>query len=373
MVLRNYLIDASNLHVGGGVQVGASVVNEVSTLQSRGELPFDLPVRLTCLVSSEVASNLCLASSGSGVRIREANSTPGAWARFPDVGYDSILTIFGPHYRRRRATREVVGFALPRMIYSLEEVGLPKAGLREHAENLVRWRRFADVDAIYCETLDAARRVRRRLPKAEIEVVENCVSAAVTDRTGWEYIQALDRIDSGHLNLASIARDYPHKNLAFLGPLGEALEPRVGVPVRFLVTLTSMELQAKPSSFRARALNMGIVNQRQLGPIYEAAAATVLPTLLEVSSVTPMESLALGRPVFASDLPFIRSLYGDQLQYFSPHDPHGAAETISAALLGEERRPAAAPAEASSMRWTARDRAVALARLLAGREGPSRA
>ena len=48
---KKFLINASNLHNGGGVQVASSFIYELSLLH-------DLPGNITCFVSSEVAENL---------------------------------------------------------------------------------------------------------------------------------------------------------------------------------------------------------------------------------------------------------------------------------------------------------------------------
>lgn len=332
---RGHLIDTSNLHIGGGVQVGASVVNEIAQISAVSGLEEGWFESLTVLVSPEVARNLEPATWDSGISIVTGSSAPRRWAALPAKRYESILTVFGPTYRPRSADREIVGFALPRLIYSLTDVGLPAAPLRERLENKLRWIRFAAADVLITETDDSAHRISAHLPKVSVQVVPNCVSRSVSDRSVWRRASSMSSLQTDALILAAVARDYPHKNLDFLPSLGSELERLMNRRVRFAVTLSDEEWLSKAAAFHDYAVNVGVLGQRELGFLYEACAATVFPSLLEVSSATPLESLSLGVPVFASDLPSMRSAYGDVAVYFNPWDAEPAAQTIAPNLSSE--------------------------------------
>ena len=107
------LVDASNLHVGGGVQVAASLVEQFLTA---GSHPW---VRsATFLISSEVAANLPEAVARHGA-VHIADSRPLDWRRWLPRRrlYDVSYVIFGPEYGRPRARRRIVGFADVRSVY----------------------------------------------------------------------------------------------------------------------------------------------------------------------------------------------------------------------------------------------------------------
>ena len=56
--------------------------------------------------------------------------------------------------------------------------------------------------------------------------------------------------------------------------------------------------------------------------------AIIFPSLLECFSATPLEAMAMGKPVFVSDTPFNRDVCGDYGIYFNPHDSSEAAFKI---------------------------------------------
>lgn len=110
------LINAANLHVGGGVQVAASVVSELSNTADAGPAP-------EFLISSEVEHNIEAARQGKqGERGRKILDVRGLdfWSRaarrYMDE-FDAVFTLFGPLYRWSPPFRSIVGFAQPWIIY----------------------------------------------------------------------------------------------------------------------------------------------------------------------------------------------------------------------------------------------------------------
>ena len=220
---RGLLIDASNLHVGGGVQVGASVLNEMAGHISAGDAGEGLAGQLTAMVSAEVASNLEAETWTSGLHILTVDSSPRRWAGFPETRYESIFTVFGPSYRRRRADREIAGFARGLMIYPRTDVQLPRAGMRERLLDEVRWTRFRAADVLVTETPDSALRVGAKLERAEMRVVPNCVARGVSHRSLWHRIPVLDRLDSNAVLLCAVAVIIHIRISIFLGRLALTL------------------------------------------------------------------------------------------------------------------------------------------------------
>ena len=323
------ILDASNLHVGGGVQVGASLVNEIAGLISaRTEREYELARAFDYLVSTEIAENLLPATWEELPGLKIADSSPGRWTAFPRQRYRVAFTTFGPAYRRRRADFEIVGFALPRLITLPQLVGLPEASARERVLNRVRWAAFGRADCIVTETASASRAVQRRLDSLQVRTIPNAVTTSLNRSIAWRGVQPSP---SGY-RFAIIARDYPHKNLSFIEELGPRLEEELGMAVTFLVTLSDQEWSRRSTVFRRYAHNLGVVAQRDLAQIYCNCHAALLPSLLEVSSATPAESMSLGVPTLVSDLEAFHDQYGDNVGYFDPHDATQAAVSISTHL-----------------------------------------
>lgn len=344
--------------------MAASILNEFLRL-SPGEQS-TTPLEIDALASTEVARNLKSGDTNSIVTVFVGDSRPWSWTKPPRNRYTAALTVFGPHYRKRVADTEHVGFALPRLIYSLDEVGLPSASFQERALNRVRWSRFRAADSLVTETETAAEALRSRLGEMPIAVIPNCVSEAVLDRCNWCRNEKLGDLDPKNLNLAVVGRDYAHKNLDFLSALGPSLQSVANRQVRFVVTLDDLEWSSKPRSFRDYCKNIGVVPQTELGPLYSSCAATLLPSLLEVASATPRESMALGVPVFLASLPLNRTQFGPAAAYFNPWDADQAAHDIGPYLMN----PAALRGLAfAGLRWASqqpspKERAIAYLQLL---------
>ncbi|MOA18610.1 Glycosyl transferases group 1 [compost metagenome] len=57
--------------------------------------------------------------------------------------------------------------------------------------------------------------------------------------------------------------------------------------------------------------------------------AVIFPSLLECFSATPLEAMAMQKPLFASDRGFVRDVCGDFAWYFNPLSADSAADVIA--------------------------------------------
>ena len=108
---------------------------------------------------------------------------------------------------------------------------------------------------------------------------------------------------------------YPHKNLTVL------LEAMKSLSERELVVV------AKPSPFLSRVLApfdrtrihlLSNLTDPELVEVYRRASMLVTPSLMEGYGLTGLESLMVGTPVIASNIPVYREVYGDKVTYFDP-------------------------------------------------------
>ncbi|MFZ2199637.1 MAG: glycosyltransferase family 1 protein [Microgenomates group bacterium] len=116
---------------------------------------------------------------------------------------------------------------------------------------------------------------------------------------------------------------YPHKNLPVL------LEALKSFSDLDLVIVT------KPSLFLSRVLApydqghihvLSDLTDSQLVEVYQRAKLLVTPSLMEGYGLVGLESLMVGTPVIASNIPVYREVYGDKVTYF---DPHSAADLVT--------------------------------------------
>ena len=75
--------------------------------------------------------------------------------------------------------------------------------------------------------------------------------------------------------------------------------------------------------------------------LYRRAACLVFPSLYEGFGQPPLEAMACGCPVAASNIPAIAEACGDAAALFDPNEPEDIAAVVAAVLDAPERFAAA--------------------------------
>jgi glycosyltransferase involved in cell wall biosynthesis len=99
---------------------------------------------------------------------------------------------------------------------------------------------------------------------------------------------------------------------------------------------------------------LGFVPADTLRVFYRAAAAFAFPSLYEGFGLAPLEAMACGTPVVASNLPSLVEAVGDAAELVSPDNVFDIARGIRDVLLDRDRRRAliaAGPAQARRFNW----------------------
>jgi glycosyltransferase involved in cell wall biosynthesis len=331
----NFLLYAANLHVGGAVQVATSVIDELSGSSSDAS-------EISLLVSTQVDLNLRAigvpVERFRGYRVENHN---GAGVLFKDMrklvgDADAMLVIFGPLYQMRSRIPRIVGFAQPWIIYPDNEIyrGLPM---------LAKWRtrlkyglqslffRQSDLLVVELEHVKCGLARVGIADEAKVQVVRNSLSAIYSQQERW---QTAPEISAGSsFKLGFVGRNYPHKNTRIFPEIRTILQRDYGIDVSIYVTFSAEEWASCTSDFRAAIVNVGPLTVAQCPSFYRQIDGVLFPSLLECFSATPLEAMAMGRPLFASDRPFNRDVCGNFAFYFDPLDPKSAAESIAAYIL----------------------------------------
>lgn len=333
------LVYASNLHLGGGVQVAASVIAELAQCPSDAK-------ELTVWASSCVNQNL--EGLGFGLDVfasYEVVDHRGVWARFASErhrvsDFDAVFVIFGPYYlgalhRKAGRPQVVMGFAQSWIIY-------PEAEAYALLSFVQRWRArvkfflqaqfFKQADRWVVE-LEHVRQglIARGIAKPDrIEVVHNCISSVYLNPSQWQTPALPQR--ATRFRLGFIGRNYAHKNTRVFPEVLAALRRVHQLDVELLVTFTQSEWDACDADFRDAVVNVGALTVAQCPLFYQSLDAVVFPSLLESFSATPLETLAMLKPLFASDRAFVRDVCGEFAHYFDPLNPSDIANVIATGL-----------------------------------------
>ncbi|MGI2168928.1 glycosyltransferase [Shewanella sp. MF05960] len=331
MVGSKYLINATNLHVGGGVQVATSLIGELSR--------FDvLPDNLFIWVSSAVDHNL--RELGYNIDRFENYQTVNSYGLkfiFSKMhkkmnDFDKVFTVFGPLYTFNKNFFSIVGFAQPWIIYPDNDV-LPLLSVKQKVYLKLKFFFqkffFKLSNFIFVELEHVATELEKQniIKSENIQVVRNCISSIYLEQNCWMKL-SFD-INSDNLKIGFLGRNYTHKNTGILPFVKTILYDKYGINVDFFVTFTNDEWDLCTENFKNNMTNVGSLSVAQCPSFYEEMDAIIFPSLLECFSATPLESMVMGKPLFASDRVFNRDICSSYSFYFDPLSPESAASVIA--------------------------------------------
>ena len=329
---QHVLINGSNLHVGGGVAVATSYIKSLSLKKT---LEFDISL----LVSTKIMKNLKdLDTDFSVFKSVKSIDYVGIKALWSGLAkelsdYDLVFTVFGPAYTMRKPDKHIVGFAQPSIIYPDSRAFLK---IPVHLRKVQRLKFkmqelfFAKADALVVE-LEHVKLGLQKIPAfrdKKIYVVNSAVDSVFSEPDRW---RAIDKpmVSEGRIKLGLISRNYAHKNLDLLPYIKRSLKHNHGIEADIFVTFVPEEWEACSEFFKENINNVGPLTLAQCPTFYDSLDGVIFPSLLECFSAVPIESMLIGKPLFASDLPFIRDCCKTYANYFKPEDAESAAAVIA--------------------------------------------
>jgi glycosyltransferase involved in cell wall biosynthesis len=143
--------------------------------------------------------------------------------------------------------------------------------------------------------------------------------------------------------ILSISRLVPHKNHALLLRAAARLEPRP------LVRILGEGREADNLRRIAASLRVPLempgtwATDEEIREAYASAGVVVAPSRFEGFGLTPMEGVAMGIPVIASDIPPHREFLEGAVQFFQPDDDEELARLLGEVIAQPPNRPAALP------------------------------
>lgn len=331
--LKKIVLNAAGLHTGGGVQVATSFFDELTKI-GIGDLS------VSVLASTEVHRNLVDLGTDtsvfSGYRVLDVFGVKAFFSGISQYfrGADGVFTIFGPTYCFIPARVKIVGFAQAWVLYPDNDV-YPLLDWRQRVLLKLKFAlqkimfRYADIYVVELEHVKE-RLVFLGVAKADdVRVVHNTLPEIFANPDQWLPLRVALPNRPGAPRIGFLTRDYPHKNLDILPAVKRELQVTHDMDIDFLVTLNDAEWLARDEEFRLSMVNVGPLGMAECPVFYQSIDAVVFPSLLECFSVTPLESMAMGKALFASDRQFVKDVCKDFAFYFDPLDAKSIAASIA--------------------------------------------
>lgn len=332
MSLPSIMINASNLHVGGGVQVAISFIYELSLMKDKDFSNMHI------VTSKEVDMGLKRLNTKTNIFYHyEVLNTYGLQALRSPLNdkiknYAVVFTVFGPSYLKVKAKKDIVGFAQLWIINFDNPVSQKLSFLskkRLWMKFNLQWLFFLRSDhyIVELEHVKEKLHLNKNIANEKISVVHNTVSSIYKDSSKWTDI-IIDKSDN-QIYLGIVTRDYPHKNLDILPKVAQALEVSHNLRVHFYTTLNDDEWSKRDAFFKEYVSTVGSLSPEECPSFYQQVDGVIFPSLLECFSATPLEAMVMEKPLFASNRCFVRDVCHDYAIYFDPLNATDIASKIA--------------------------------------------
>ncbi|XNS97675.1 glycosyltransferase [Vibrio cyclitrophicus] len=308
------LFNASNISVGGGIQVTLSMLNEINALNESISVIYVLPIELKNSFVENKNSTYVYSSQSS---IIKRNTMLDKLVKRYNV--TKVFSVFGPTYwKPKNDIFHLVGFALPWIVYEDSPIYRRLSfyiSLKKRIYNFFRIVAFKrEATSIWVETEDVKLRLERKILDKEIHVISNSVSK--------EFSVSCLPIEMPHKEMnikygLFLSHWYAHKNFEILFETNFEKFSNV----RYIVTLTENDFERIPQRVKDFFINIGPVKPGQCKKLYEYCDFVVQPSFLECFSANLVEAMYCGKPLITSNLDFSTKLCQETAVYFDPTSP----------------------------------------------------
>lgn len=336
-----FLINASNLYAGGGVQVALSFLDELKS--------FNAPYCFHVLLSPVIHHQLDLSSFGprfSFYLIEESPASLFSRRRISktlskieaEIAPDVVFSIFGPTYWRPKS-KHLMGFA-DGWVFNKSSVAfdqlspLKRAKMRLHVLYKIFYLKTG-ADRFVVETTDAKYKLANTLQISpdRIFVVGNAYSSVFNQDVfseSNEYYIKLPQRDTDEFRLIYIAHNHPSKNLSVINQVLPFLSK---YNVKFVLTVDTASYNSIfADKSKDKIINLGSIPLSSCPSVYRQCDALFAPSLLETFSAAYPEAMRMELPVITSEYSFATDVCSDAALYFNPLDPRDIADKIIALI-----------------------------------------
>lgn len=339
-----FLINASNLKNGGGLQVADSICRQLHRFQ--GHFFF-------VALSSQLAATQ-QAMEGVGNVKCVTYDLKDDWRslllgrnRFLDSlveedHVDAVLTVFGPSRWRPRVPH-LCGFARAQLMKDVNPN--VNQSFKEWLTYAVwRWGFRRSSDTFYTENAYISAMLPKMIRGAKVYTVTNYYNQVFDQPERWKREINLNANGNDNYNgeggvtMLTVSSTSVHKNLGIMVPVADYLERKYpNFKFRFVLTCDKAPFEL-PDSLAKHFVFIGKVDVAECPNLYEQANIMFMPTLMECFTATYPEAMRMEVPIVTTDLEFARGLCGDAACYYSAIDAEAAAEAIYKVATDEAYR-----------------------------------
>jgi glycosyltransferase involved in cell wall biosynthesis len=161
-------------------------------------------------------------------------------------------------------------------------------------------------------------------------------------RSGWEHVRDAPAVEDAAVlrrhglhsggYLLAVGSLKANKNFAVVPRALQKLGPGLRLPLAVVGARDASVYQGVEPPATGLSKLLGFVPDEELYALYRHAAWFVFPSVYEGFGLPPLEALANGCPVLASNAASIPEVYGDAVLYFDPHDPASLAARLQEVL-----------------------------------------
>ena len=319
-----FLINASNIKNGGGLQVAQSICGQLARFAQH---------RFVVVLSSFIDDS-CIEGSNATVYHYDIknNIKTLAFGRdafldglVKDHRIDAVLTVFGPSRWIPRCAH-LCGFARAQLLLT-DSPYYKRIGFKEKlVYRIWTWAFKRSSKVFYTENPYISEMLPNLLGDVKAYSVTNYYNQIFDNPSQWKKTVTLPAFDG--ITCLSVSSSALHKNLRILLDVSRYLSKYYpDFKCRYVLTILESEMPV-PEDVRDNFLFVGKVKVTECPYLYEQADIMFMPTLMECFTATYPEAMRMGVPIVTTDLEFARRLCGDAACYYSAVEEKAAAEAI---------------------------------------------
>ena len=320
-----FLINASNLKAGGGIQVTQSICDQLKKFPQHS---------FFVVLSSFIDDSSIEYGENSKVYKYTINNSISTLLLGRDAfldnlvaenRIDAVLTVFGPS-RWVPKVPHLSGFARAHLVLK-DSPYIKGLGWKEKMiYKIWEWSFKKSSRIYYTENQYISGMLPKVLGDVKVYTVTNYYNQVFDHSELWSHDHEIGEFDG--TTCLTVSTCYPHKNFGIIIDLIRYLR-RVhrDFKIRFVLTFSEKEMIV-PEDVKDNIVFVGKVDVSECPNLYEQCDIMFMPSLLECFTATYPEAMRMGKPIVTTDLEFAKGLCGDSACYYSAVDVKSAAEAI---------------------------------------------